>query len=307
MNTSAAGEREPPDLSVVVPGVNGRDTLLDTLDALVRQRGALRLEILVPERTGSAVRAAVRDRFPETVILPVEQATSIPTMRRLAFEAASAGVVAVIEDHIIVPSDWAQRLLDAVHGGHPVVGGWVSNAATDRLVDRAAYFCEYGHMLTPLPSGPVDWVTGNNVAYESGLLRRFWHVIQEDRWEDRLHSAFREGGEPLTLRADIIVEHKMHYRSALEYAGQRYLYSRAFAGMRLRGAGLLKAVLYSVGACALPAVLLARIVKSGWAAPRFRADLAKSLPLLVMFVSAWALGEAVGALAGPGDALGRVR
>jgi hypothetical protein len=41
--------------------------------------------------------------------------------------------------------------------------------------------------------------------------------------------------------------------------------------------------------------------------PEARADLAKSLPMLSLFVVAWALGEVVGAWVGPGDALGRVR
>ena len=162
-------------------------------------------------------------------------------------------------------------------------------------------------MLTPLPSGTVDWLTGNNVAYTRDLLDRFWDVVREDRWEDRLHSAFREGGVSLTLRADIKVAHKMHFGSAGEYAGQRYLYSRAFAAMRLRGHGGPKTLLYGAGALFLPPVLLARIVRSAWANPASRGDVVRCLPLLAFFVCAWALGEAVGALAGSGDALGRVR
>ena len=296
-----------PDLSVVVPGVNSVELLADTLAALGSQAGDVVLEILLPERTGDAARQFVSERFPDVRVIPVPEHTPIPAMRSLAFHAATAPVTAVIEDHVIVPADWAAQLVAAVTEKDPVVGGWVQNSATDRLVDRAAYLCEYGHMLTPLPSGRADWVTGNNVAYHRSILDRFSDVIEQHQWENYLHDAVRASGIQLKRRNDIVIGHKMHYRSALEYAGQRYLYSRAFAGMRVTGEGRSRAFVYGLAAFALPPVLLVRIVKNGWGAPAGRADLVKSLPLLSLFVSAWALGEVVGAWMGPGDALGRVR
>jgi hypothetical protein len=294
-------------LSVVVPSVNRFETLSRTLAALEAQEGGVALEVVVPERTGATTRSQVRRRFPRAIVIPVEPGTPIPAMRRVAFEASSAPVVAVIEDHVIVPPDWAARLRGAVSEEQPIVGGWVRNAATDRLIDRAAYLCEYGHMLSPLPSGPAEWLTGNNVAYHRSVLQRFGDVIDEDRWENRLHDAAREAGVPLQRRTDIEVGHAMHYQSAVEYAAQRFLYSRAYAGMRLAGVGRARSLIYGLAAMALPPILLARIVKNGWGMPEARADLAKSLPMLSLFVVAWALGEVVGAWVGPGDALGRVR
>jgi glycosyltransferase involved in cell wall biosynthesis len=298
---------DAPQLSVIVPSVNHSSLLEATLGALEKQDGGCQIEVLVPERTGEEARSLLEQRFPSVTPLPLPSGTTIPAMRRVAFEAAKAPVVAVIEDHVIVPPDWASRFLDAVTTETPVVGGWVHNSATERLVDRAAFLCEYGHMLVPLPSGSADWVTGNNVAYHRSILDRYRDVISEEKWENHLHDAIREGGTPLIRARDIDVAHKMHYRSAWEYAGQRYLYSRAYAGMRLRDAGRAKALAYGLAAFVLPPVLLARIVKSGWSVPEARLDLVKALPLLSLFVSAWALGEMVGAWAGPGDALGRVR
>lgn len=295
-----------PDLSVVVPSVNGADDLLGCLEALALQSGGVSLEVLVPERCGEAVRAVVRERYPSARILPVPPGTPIPEMRRVAFAAATAGSVAVIEDHVIVPPDWARSLLDARREGHRVVGGSVVNGATGRLVDRAAFLCEYGHLLDPQPPGPAPWLTGNNVVYDRALLEEHREVLAEGRWEDRLHEAFREDGVTLMSRPEIRVSHEMHYTVA-EYAGQRFLYSRAWAGMQAsalspasRGARVLKTVF-------LPPVLLLRIVRNGWSRPEWRVDLLRSLPLLLVFVAAWALGEAAGWLLGVGDAPGRVR
>lgn len=296
-----------PDLSVVVPSVNGPDTLLRVLDALDRQQGDVRLQILVPERCGAAVQNAVASRFPHALLMAVPAETGIPTMRRLAFGRATADSVAVIEDHVLVPPDWAARLVAARSAGHAVAGGSVLNGATDRLVDRAAFLCEYGHMLEPQEPGPADWITGNNVVYARDLLERFSDVIAQDRWEDHLHRAISEAGIPLVACPEVEVAHMMHYRSGFEYAGQRYLYSRAYAGMRTAANGLPAKLAYGLGAFVLPPVLLIRVLRSAWRRPDTRRDVVPSLPLLALFVTAWAAGEAVGALFGPGDALRRVR
>jgi glycosyltransferase involved in cell wall biosynthesis len=296
-----------PDLSVVIPSVNGSHDLLDCLDALLAQEGGVRLEILVPERCGTAVREAVRDRFPGVRLIPVPPATSIPEMRRLAFQAATADSVAVIEDHVLTPPDWARSLVAAREEGHRVIGGSVVNAATERLVDRAAFLCEYGHMLRPQAPGPAPWLTGNNVVYDRRLLRDYAGVISEGGWEDRLHAALLEGGVQLVARPDIRVGHCMRYRGPLDYASQRFHYSRAYAGLRAARMSWAARAAYGVGTALLPPVLLGRIVVRGWAHAPARADLFRSLPLLVLFVVAWALGETAGALAGPGHALARVR
>ena len=75
---------------------------------------------------------------------------------------------------------------------------------------------------------------------------------------------------------------------------------------RLSGAPWPVRFAYAVAALALPPVLFGRIVARVAVRPPYRAPLARSLPLLVLFVVSWAYGEIVGAVAGPGDSLSRV-
>lgn len=296
----------PAGLGVVVPSVNGWSDLQDCLSALERERGSLDLEVLVPERCGEAVRAAVAQRFPWVRVLPVARDVTIPQMRALAFAAATAPVVAVIEDHVIVPAEWGTQMATACRGDVRVVGGGVMNAATGTLVDRAAFLCEYGHMLAPLPAGPADWLTGNNTAYQRTLLVECQDVIDQGRWEDVLHAAMRERGVTLWHRPDIVVDHKKHY-SIAEYTSQRFLYSRAYAGARVATQPMGKRLAYGALAFALPPLLLLRISRSVWASGTQRGDLLQSLPLLLLFVISWGLGETAGAWFGPGNALSRVK
>jgi glycosyltransferase involved in cell wall biosynthesis len=279
--------------------------LSECLDSLDRHTADVRIEVIVVDRCGADVRSEVARRFPGVRLLPVQCGTSIPDLRARGIAEATADVVAVIEDHVLVPREWARQLLAAHRKGEEVIGGAVINAATERTTDWAAFLCEYSHLLPPLPAGPSTTLTGNNTLYRRALLERYRHHVNSGRWEDHLHRALRRDGVTLFCHPEIVVAHKKHY-TVRGYLGQRYLFARSYAGARLSGAPWPVRFAYAVAALALPPVLFGRIVARVAVRPPYRAPLARSLPLLVLFVVSWAYGEIVGAVAGPGDSLSRV-
>jgi glycosyltransferase involved in cell wall biosynthesis len=297
-----------PDLSVIVPSVNGFAILSETLETL-RTGGAadgLVFEVLVLDRCGEDLRAAVRCRFPEVTVTAASPGTTIPELRAMGFRQARADAVAVIEDHTLVERGWGRQMLDALAAGADVVGGSVYNAAVNSTVDWAAFLCEYSHLLPPLPAGPVEALTGNNVVYRRALLDRYAEIIDAGRWEDYLHAAMRRDGVRLVCRPEIRILHKRHYR-VREYVSERYLYARAYAGLRRGDMPPARRALFAAGALALPPVLFWRVVRRVMAARGHGRALLRSLPLLGLFVCAWSVGEVVGYSIGPGDALARVK
>jgi Glycosyl transferase family 2 len=296
---------EAPELSVVVPSVNGWGDLEGALAALEAERGSARLEVLVVDRLGEDLRQQVRRRFPAARVLAAAPGTTIPAMRAMAFEAASGDSVAVIEDHVRVPPGWARAMLAARARGEEVVGGAVENAATEKPVDWAAFLCEYSQLIPPLASGAVDGLTGHNTVYSRARLLQYAEAWRAGRWENHLHDAMRRDGVRLYQHPEIVVGHKKHYTVG-EYLSQRYLYARSYAGSRVAGAPVWKRVAYGFAAFLLPPLLYRRVVGTVWGKRRHRRELLRSLPLLAMFVSAWGAGELVGYWFGPGDALGRV-
>ena len=292
------------ELTVVVPSVNGWNDLRGALQALSTNRDDVALEMIVPERCGDAVRRQIREHFPSARVIPVSPQTTIPEMRAIAFAAATADSIAVIEDHVIVPPGWARALLEARRRGEAVVGGSVWNAANRRVVDWAAFLCEYSHLLPPLPTGPSTWLTGNNTVYARDLIVRYGAEAR-GRWENELHDVLRRHGITLMMRPEISVGHKKHY-TIREYVEQRYLYARAYAADRVAHAGARRRLMAGGAALMLPPILLYRILKRVWISGSHRSELVRSLPLLGVFVCAWAVGEAMGALAGDGGALARV-
>jgi hypothetical protein len=292
------------ELSVVVPSVNGLGDLLGCLEALEAQTDVA-LEPIVVDRLGENVRDAVRRRFPSARLIGVPASTTIPRMRAVAFEAATADAVAVIEDHVVVPPGWARALLEARRETGAVVGGSIDNAARTSVIDWAAFLCEYSHCITPLPAGPTSALPGNNVVYDRSLLKQYRNVIDEGKWENRLHDAMHGDGVPMVLRPEIGVGHKKHYTVG-EYLSQRFLYARSYAGERVRGMPLPRRLAYGAAAFALPPLLMYRTVARVLAKRRYRVQLALSIPLLVVFIASWTAGEIVGYWMGPADSLSRV-
>lgn len=295
-----------PEISVVVPSVNGLGDILGCLEALEAQRAACDLEILVVDRLGDSVRAAISHRFEGVRLFPVEAGTTIPQMRAIAFQEARGDAVAVIEDHVIVPAGWARHLLDALEAGADVVGGSIENAATETLVDWAAFLCEYSASMPPIEAGSVTWLVGNNVVYRRHLLDEQQAVTQSDRWEDALHHSLLMNGTELICRPEIRVAHKMHYRF-FDYLTQRFLYSRSYAGARLAGKSMSRRLLFGCAAILLPPVLLYRIIHRVLAKNRHRLILVQCLPIISAFVVSWAVGEVVGYWFGAGNSLAKVR
>lgn len=292
-------------LSVVIPSVNGWDDLGGCLRALEAVRERVGLQAIVVDRIGEPVRSKVREQFPWVVVVDAPAGTTIPVLRAMGFARAEGESVAVIEDHVQVPPEWGATLLAAQAAGADVVGGAVENLATERLVDRAAFLCEYSHLLPPLPEGPVAGLPGNNVVYRRSLLHRYADVVAAGRWENHLHEAMRGDGIQLVSRPDIRVGHKKHY-TIREYVSQRFLYSRSYAGARTESWPWWRRLAYGVAALGLPGMLLWRVVSTVWRKGVDRVEIVRAFPLLVVFVASWGVGEVVGAWAGQGDALSRV-
>jgi GT2 family glycosyltransferase len=291
-------------LSVVVPSVNGFADLERALTALTREAEAAAVEILVVDRCGDRVRARVRERFPGASLIIVPAETTIPAMRSVAFAAARGRSIAVIEDHVVVPPGWATAMLEAQRTS-PVVGGAIENAATDTIIDWAAFFCEYSHCLPPLRPGPSDWLPGNNVVYRRDVLERYRDRLSSDQWENHLHALMRADGIDLICRPDIVVGHRKHY-SMTEYLSQRYFYARSYAAGRVADAAFGRRIACGLASAALPPILLWRIVSRVLAKRRYRAELVRAVPLIAVFVCAWAAGEAIGSWFGAGDSLRKV-
>jgi len=287
----------------VVASVNGFPYVGRCLDSL--RRNAPNAEVVVADWTDEETRARIREGWPEVKLLSFQEPTPVPVLRAAGMRAASAPYVAVIEDHCVVREKWGERIVAAHRAGHPVVGGSIRNGETGRIRDWAAFFCEYTEHMEPAPFGTVESLPGMNVSYDRDAIAAMDGFLQRGLWETWLHPHLQQAGFELYSDPEIALDHVKDF-GFREFLSQRYHYARSYAGARFARAGALKRAVGGLAAVALPPVLLYRILSRVLSKGQHRRELVKSLPLLGVFVCAWAAGEVVGAWAGDGGALAKV-
>ena len=292
-----------PALSVVVASVNGMPYLGRCLDALAER--CPEAEVVVADWTDEPTRAKVRQRWPQVRLLSFDEPMAIPELRAAGVFASSAPVVALIEDHCLVTSAWAGRLLAAHADGHAVAGGPIRNVATQRLRDWAAFFCEYSAVMEPMPRGQVGSLPGMNVSYGREALAAIEDLLREGRWENWLHPRLRQRGFDLWCEPEAVVEHDKDF-DLREFLSQRYHYSRSYAGMRNPGLGR-RRWLFALGTPLLLPLLYGRIARNVFSRGRDRMRFVLATPLVLLYVVVWAAGEAVGYTMGGGRSLLKVR
>ncbi|HEX8010435.1 MAG TPA: glycosyltransferase [Casimicrobiaceae bacterium] len=303
----------PPGIvcSVLIGRVSRREAarILDTLGALRAQSPALAREVIVADRLNDAVSRQIERDFPEVRLLAFPPETSLPALRTAALLAARGRYAVVTEDHCVPAPDWLARIVSAfAHEGSDVVavGGTVVNGLAQRWLDRATFQCEYGGYLPPRPSGPDTDLPGMNVAYlRERLVALDRAALVAGFWETTVHRLLLQQGARLAFANDARVAHCKHL-GLLEFLGQRFLYSRYYAGNRFERSAWTKRIAALLASPLLPLIVLWRFQRGALRRRRYWEEFASLAPLLALFALVWTAGEMAGYAFGPGDALARL-
>jgi hypothetical protein len=290
-------------LTVVIASVNGFPYVGKCLDSL--SGGSDTPAVIVADWTDTETRARIRQGWPEVQLLSFDEPMAVPELRAAGIAAAQTPYVAVIEDHCVVRKNWAKQLVAAHERGHPVVGGPIRNGAVTRLRDWAAFFCEYSEFMEPVPEGPTTALVGMNVSYDRAALQTIDDLLREGRWETWLHPRLVDAGFELYSEPELVLDHVKDF-GVREFTSQRYHYARSHAGMRNSELGT-RRIIYFFGSPAIVALMYRRIARNVLSRRRHRVRFAAATPLLVFYLSAWAVGEAVGYALGGGRSILRVR
>jgi hypothetical protein len=284
-----------PRLSVIITSAGDDRALERCLFAIVGQRDAA--EIIVADGSRTDVASAVAERFPDVRVLQPPARHTVPALRWAAVAVATGDIIACTEARMEPAPDWCAALID----GHlawpeaPAVGGTVGLDANPSARDVALYLAEYPALIPPAEPAAVPHLTGANVAYKRAALVPHRDVLDAGQWEPILHARFLAAGRQLRLiPANAVVQNGFPAGAAL---AMRYHYGRQFAADRSSGWPLARRLGYALAAPFVPLILLSRLRQSLGRAP---AGLWRwsALPWLLVFLSLWSAGEAVGYVAG---------
>ena len=294
-----------PQLSLVIASINGAEALTSCLASFADQPLSDQIEIVVAESSSGDEAGAICRRHVNVKHLHFAERKSIPELRALGLLSATAPILAMTEDHCLGAPDWIASALAAHDGQWQVVGGAVENSATERVVDWAVYFCEYGRFMLPVDPGPTNDLPGPNVTYSRAAFEIFRDLLEPANWEPFWHWRLMERGVTLFNDPRLVVYHHKHFTFD-GFLRERYHYARSFAGRRVEGAPPARRAFFIFGAPLLPPLLLARIMRRVLRKRRHQREFLAALPYIMCFTLSWSLGELVGYLFGPGNSQAQI-
>jgi len=181
-------------------------------------------------------------------------------------------------------------------GDVAVVGGSMGNARPARAIDAGAFFAEYGffgprrHAGQP---GAAPLITGANVAYRRGVLSDVAAWASAGAWEDVVHGRLAAQGVRFRVVPDAMVLQNLEYTLG-GFCRDRFDHGHDYAVVRTAEVGWLRRLALAAGTAALPPLLGWRVWRSaGRATP---GAFLRALPFTLIFLGAWAMGEAAGYL-----------
>jgi hypothetical protein len=263
--------------------------------------------------------------------------SSLPVLRGVGLSAVRTPYAALIEDHCVAAPGWLAALCAAGSAAPPpdFVGGRMGNAQRRRAVDWAAYFAEYGFFAGTALGGAAPLATGANVLYGPRALPLAARWASDGLWEDVIHARLLDRGCRLAVTPSAEMRQNLRYAIAA-FCRDRYQHGFAYARVRLREASASATGSTTTGSTAtgstatgstatgptaagtaatasakamavrrwarvfasplLPFVLARRL----WAnvASDERAAFRRALPLTLLFLAAWSVGEMMGYVRG---------
>lgn len=294
-----------PDLSIIIASCVGPPFITRCLESLEPQREQGDIEFIVVDRAGGEVAPGIEKRFPWVRVIRRPAGESVPDLRRQGIDEARAAHVAIIEEHCVADDDWLATILRCIREPVAAIGGVVQDDNYDRLMDWAVYFTEYNGYMPPIARGETYDVCAANCVYRRDLMLENLPARGSGYWEAGLNTALLAKGEKFLGEPGLIVRHTGPFKF-FYYLGQRYLFSRAFAGTRRAYVSTGFRLAYLVAAPLLIPLLWARMASRVAAKKHRLGKFALVTPLLLPITATYVFGEWVGFLFGPGDSLSRI-
>jgi len=250
---------------------------------------------------GGAAGACASAARPLIRIVPAPREALVPTLWSLGIREAAGEVVALTLATMRPEPGWLARARARLADGRwAAVGGAIENAPARSPVHWAVYFARYSNYVRPFAEHESDDLPGDNAAYRRDAFAPAQQLVEDAFWEPPVHDRMRRAGLRLLMDPGLVAHHHPAF-GLFGFAAQRYRHGRHFGASRAAVAGAVGRAAGAARAPLVPAILMARVVRRLVARRRHRLRFVAATPALCVFFAAWALGEAVGWLAGPGS------
>jgi hypothetical protein len=296
---------ERPALSVVLMVDRQRARGAMALASILEQDVIRQIEVLLFElATGDTTPLPGADH-PSVRVIPYPRGRSFGRARADSVRLARAPIVAFVEEHCVVFRGWARALIAAFQGPYAGVGGEVHTGNPGQGISDAVALVNYLPLAPPARRGESMLLPGSNSAYRRDVLLGYedrLHLFLDTEW--LLHWQLRRDGHRLLVDPAVKFAHlnETRFRSLAVAA---FLANRLSAPRRVRLFHWSEAriALYFWLTPLIPWVRLGRMLWSLTAhRPRHFRDAVRYAPIILATQVVGVAGQAVGLLAGVGDA-----
>lgn len=228
--------------------------------------------------------------------VPVRPPALVPVLWSRGMEAATAPWIATTTSHFEPAPGWrAAAAAVAAEAALSGCSGPIEPPRRGAAAAWATYFLRYSNTLALRDGQTLHDLPADNAVYAAAPIRRHWTSIRAGFWEPGFHRRVLADGGRLAWHGALRVVQTGAWPWR-DFCRQRLLHGREFGSSRIRDAGPAVRAVRVLLAPLIPFVYLgkitARVVRHG----QLLAPFLRASPMLALFVSAWALGEAWGYL-----------
>jgi hypothetical protein len=299
------------ELTAVMVAGPVRERAQRVVDRLCNQTLQNRLAIVIVDVAGDEF-ADLRTHGPSSIVyLRYSSKATWGEARAEGWRASNAGLVAFIEDHCFPARTWAEHIARAYQNGDwAAVGYAYTNANPWTRTSRASFLADYGIWAHPAESGVVVRTQSNNISYRREaveLLEVPLAVFLENDWNAQ--EALRQAGYRIYQEGRAIASHH-NFETIAEIMQEGFSHCRTMAATRVEREGWNPVRRYAQGLATFPVAPVVRgyrLLRQLWKKPAQRKEFLRGLPELAAAFTAAASGEAIGYLAGMGNADSELR
>jgi hypothetical protein len=217
----------------------------------------------------------------------------IPTLWKEGILVTNAERIALTTAHCIPGRNWVTTLLSIDMAATPAVGGVITNDSAANARSWAIYLLRYIAFSPPLSTGTVTEIAADNALYRRADILQNSDLLEDGFWEPSFHKRFHQAGFSLVLDPRLRVTHRNCYTTR-QFFQQRLAHGKAFGMSRCEDMSDGKRRLMIFLSPLLPLVFLSKICLRVLKKRKYPGKLLMSLPWLMVFLTAWGIGESKG-------------
>lgn len=292
-----------PVLTVVVACIDARRTVAECLRSIATACEGLDVEIVVVDASSDGTAEVVRRVGVPVRLLENPGGTLAPALWAAGLATAHGQAVAFTIGHCRVGAGWAKGLLAGLESGATGAGGAIMLADGGTPVDWALFFLRYSAFLGAgeREVEEAHEIPGDNAAYRRDALQRHAASFSAGFWEVDFHRRIRAEGARLVFVPGAAARFGS-VAPLFSLVQQRFSHGRHSGAWRI-ATGVRSSWQVIAAAPLVPFLLTLRIARRVLVRRAERVRFLISLPALFLLASAWAAGEAWGAVAATGPVM----